>query len=217
MDKDLAHKLKASMRDLDELRVLQYAVEMVIAGHSSFEIFEILLDGIQEVDALYESGWYFIADLIMAGHIMKSVMTKVLVFHGYEEYSSFGRILIATVKDDIHELGKNVITQVLQHNGFEVQDLGADLPAENIVDGVKYYTPDILILSGTMSSSPRRMAECLAALRHAGLRASVRVVVGGPSVTPQSARDMGADAYSGSIKDCLKACHEFMAQKAGES
>lgn len=215
MEKDFAQLLKDSMRDLDEMRVLQCAVEMVAEGHSSFEIFEVLLDGICEVAELYEAGRYFIADLIMSGHIMKSVMTKVLVFRGYEEYSSFGRVVIATVKDDIHELGKNVITEVLRHNGFDVHDLGADLSSESILDGVNNHKPDILILSGTMSSSQRRMAECIAVLQSAGMRENVRVIVGGPCVTMQSASEMGADAYTGNIIDCLKACHEFMALKAG--
>jgi len=203
--------LKEGMRELDELRVLQYSVEMVAEGRSSYEIFEILLEGIREVDAMYEAGRYFIADLIMAGHIMKSVMNKVLVFHGFEEFSSFGKVIIVTVKDDIHELGKNVITDVLRHNGFEVTDLGADVSSEQIVEAVKTYAPNILILSGTLSSSGKAMAESISALEHAGLRGSVRIIVGGASVTAQSAKAMGADAYSSNIKDCLKACHEFMA------
>jgi methanogenic corrinoid protein MtbC1 len=220
MSNNLGALLVESMRSLDELKVLQYSVEMVAEGTSSFEIFERLLEGIREVDALYEAGQYFIADLIMAGHIMKSVMNKVLVFHGYEEYSSFGKIIIATVKDDIHELGKNVITDVLRYNGFEVSDLGADVSAESIIEAVKEATPNILILSGTLSSSPGRMAESIAALERSGLRGSVRIIVGGAPVTAQSAKAMGADAYSSNIMDCLKACHEFMAlavNSAGEN
>ncbi len=211
MDKDLGLLLVDSMRDLDELLVLQYSVEMAANGRSSYEIFEILLEGIKEVDALYESGQYFIADLIMAGHIMKSVMTKVLVFKGFEEFTSFGKVIIATVKDDIHELGKNVITDVLRHNGFEVVDLGVDVASESIVDAVREYAPNILILSGTLSSSPRRMAESISALEHFGLRGSIQILVGGACVTAQSAKGMGADAYSSNIKECLKTCHEFMA------
>lgn len=220
MSKDLGLSLVESMRALDELKVLQYSVEMVAEGISAFEIFERLLEGIREVDALYESGQYFIADLIMAGYIMKSVLKKVLVFHGFEEYSSFGKIIIATVKDDIHELGKNVITDVLRYNGFEVNDLGVDISSERIVEAVREYTPNILILSGTVSSSPRRMAECISALEHTGLRGSIHIIVGGACVTSQSAKSMGADAYSANIMDCLKACHAFMAlavNPAGEN
>jgi methanogenic corrinoid protein MtbC1 len=216
MEKNLALLLKNSMRDLDELLVLQYSVEMAAEGHSSYEIFETLLEGIRQVDALYEGGQYFIADLMMAGHIMKSVMNKVLVFQGSEELSSFGKVVIATVRDDIHELGKNVVTDVLRHNGFEVLDLGADVSPERIIEAVRECAPNILILSGTLRSSADRMAESIAALEASGLRGNVRIIVGGPAATPQTAEAAGADAYSLDIKDCLKTCHAFMALAAGE-
>ena len=217
MEKNHAQMLVESMRDLDELAVLQHCVEMVAEGTSSYEIFEKLLEGIREVDARYETGTYFIADLIMAGHIMKSVMNKVLVFNGFEEFTSFGRVVIATVKDDIHELGKNVVADVLRHNGFEVCDLGTDVSSERVVQAVREYLPNIVILSGTLTDSPLRMAETIGTLETSGLRRSVRVIVGGASVTAQSAASMGADAYSGNVMDCLKACHEFMALAAGEN
>lgn len=217
MEKDLSRLLVESMRDLDELSVLQRSVEMAAVGTSSYEIFECLLEGLREVDARYEAGEYFIADLIMAGHIMKSVMSKVLVFRDFGELSSFGKVVIATVKDDIHDLGKNVIVGVLRHNGFEVMDLGTDVSSERIVQATQEFSPNIVILSGTLSESPKRMADILADLEASGLRKNVRVIVGGASVTLATAAGMGADAYSGNVKDCLKACHEFMALAAGEN
>jgi methanogenic corrinoid protein MtbC1 len=216
MEKDPKQMLADAMRDLDELGVLQLAVELTAEGISSRVVFDTLLEGLREVDARYESGEYFIADLIMAGHILKSVMNKVLVFNGFEDFQSFGSIVIATVRDDIHELGKNVIADVLKYNCFEVTDLGADVPKERIVEAVRAVAPDILILSGMMPESHIRMAETIAALEEAGLRRGVRVIVGGASVTPESAAAMGADGYSGGVMDCLRACHEFMALTAGE-
>ncbi len=206
-----------SMRELDELRVLQYSVEMMAEGISSLEIFDKLLEGVSEVDALYEAGRYFIADLIMAGHILKSVMTKVLVFRGFEEYSSFGTVVIATVRGDIHELGKNVITELLKSNGFTVHDLGADAAIESIVRAVREYSPHILILSGTLKKSADEMAACVRALKTTGLRERLRLIVGGGAVTPQTALELGADAYSASVKDCLKTCYDFMLQATGET
>ena len=217
MNKDLRKLLVDSMRELDELHVLQYSVEMTMEGHSSLEIFDMLLEGISEVDALYEAGSYFIADLIMAGHILKSVMTKVLVFHDFEEYTSFGTVVIATVRGDIHELGKNVITELLKSNGFEVHDLGADVSAESIVHAVREYSPYILILSGTLEKSFEEMGVCIKALKAAGLRERIRVVLGGSTVSAQAAIDLGADAYSANVKDCLKLCYDFMIQATAEN
>lgn len=203
--------LADSMRELDELRVLQYTVELNARGTSSYDIFECLLAGIRAVGAQYEAGTYYLADLIMAGHILKSVMTKVLVFQDSEEYRSFGRVVIATVQDDIHDLGKNVITELLRHNSFEVKDLGVDASPDSIVRAVREYAPHILILSGTLNVSAARMAETVTALKAAGLRDRVRVVVGGPCVTASSSAAMGADAHSESIKDCLRICYALMA------
>jgi 5-methyltetrahydrofolate--homocysteine methyltransferase len=81
---------------------------------------------------------------------------------------------------------------------------------------VRGIAPNILILSGTLKDSAKRMAESILALDHAGLRGSIRILVGGAAVTSRSAEEMGADAYSANIMDCLKACHAFMAMAAGE-
>lgn len=215
-DKDSMSILIASMRDLDELKVLQHTVELLAEGVSSYEVFEGLLEGIRQVDALYEAGRYFIADLIMAGHIMKSVMTKVLVFRDMGEYSCFGKVVIAAVKNDIHDLGKNVIKDILRYNGFEVVDLGVSVSSDSIVKAVREYAPNILILSGTLSASEAEMALSIRALQESGLRRQVRVIVGGACVTAESAAAMGADAYSASVKDCLRLCHDFMALAAAE-
>ena len=216
--------LVSAVRDLDELGALQASVDMVSDGASSHTVFQALLEGLREVDARYESGMYFIADLMMAGHILKSVMNKSLAMGGAGESGSMGRAVMATVRDDIHELGKNVIADVLRHNGFEVVDLGPDVPEGRILDAVRDGvdvrggiptggTPDILILSGMMPESPDRMAGTIDALSDAGLRQRVRVIVGGRFVTPELAVAMGADACSGGVLDCLKLCLEFRARK----
>ena len=212
---NLKQQLVENMRALEEVRVLDNTVKLLAEDVSSYEIFELLLEGIAEVDALYESGQYFIADLIMAGHIMQSVMNKVLVFDKFEEFSSFGKIVIATVEHDIHDLGKNVISDMLQHNGFTVWDIGVDVSAESIVQAVKEYSPNIVILSGMLTQSAGQMSKTIKALEAAGLRNRVRIIVGGPSVNPELSSAMGADAYSADVKECLRLCHGFMAQAAG--
>lgn len=217
MDLDERRLLRDYMRELDEMRVLQLTVDLKAGGTSSYEIFEVLTEGLRDVDVLYESGRYFIADLIMAGHILKNVMTKVLVFESFDEYASFGRVLIATVRGDVHDLGKNVVAEVLRHNGFEVRDLGVDVSAAGIVAAVRESPTDIIILSGTLSASVEQMAATIRALSEAGLRRRVRVIVGGPPVTESLAAGMDADAYSATVMDCLRTCHEFMALAAGEN
>jgi trimethylamine corrinoid protein len=210
MDSGLGEKLIDSMRELNEMRVLQISVEMKRQDISSYVIFEYLMEGMRQISALYEEGKYFIADLIMARHTMKSVINKVLNFYEFKEFSSFGRVVIATVKDDIHALGKDVVADILRHNCFEVSDLGVDVSTDRIVDAVRNESPDILMLSGSLSGSPERMKESISAVHKAGLRDGIRIIVGGQAVTHDIAASIGADAYSADIMECLKLCHKFM-------
>ncbi|MGI5935279.1 MAG: cobalamin B12-binding domain-containing protein [Oscillospiraceae bacterium] len=212
MDARLGEKLVEAMRDLNEKGALQLSLEMLENGISSYEIFEYLMEGMGKVINLYEKGEYFIADLMMAGHAMTSVLSKVLNFYEIGDIDSFGRVMIATVKDDIHGLGKDMIANVLRHNCFEVVDLGVDVSAESIVKAVREKSPDMLLLSGSLSNSPERMKESISALREAGLRDSLYILVGGQAVTKEIADSIGADAYSADLMQCLKLCYEFMAK-----
>jgi methylmalonyl-CoA mutase cobalamin-binding domain/chain len=215
MDQKMGQSLVEAMRELNEMQVLDIAAELVIQDIPSVEIFDKLLEGVKEVDRLYASGKYFIADLIMAGHIMDSVMRKLLLKPSGEKFGPFGSVVIATVKGDIHELGKNVVTDVLRQNGFEVLDLGVNVAPERIAEAVKERNPDILILSGMLKGSPKYMEETIRAVERAGLRDRLHIVVGGACVTPELTEQMGADAFSADVYGCLKICHDYMADTVG--
>ena len=215
LDAELTQKLISAMRELNEMRVLTLALDMVEAECSAYTIFEALLEGIRQVDERYERGEYFIADLIMAGHIMQSVMKTALVFPETEENGSMGSVVLCTVQGDIHDLGKRTVAEVLAHNGFRVRDLGVDVSPEDTVAALRDTEPDILILSGTLSLSARSMRETIRAVEKSGLRHSVRILVGGAAVKDISPRVLGADDKSDSVLDSLKKCHAFMAMAAG--
>lgn len=214
---ELTQKLIGAMRELNEVKALTLALDMVEAEESAYTIFEALLEGIRQVDARYEAGEYFIADLIMAGHIMKSVMETALVFPDTEERGSMGSVLLCTVQGDIHDLGKRVVAEVLEHNGFLVRDLGVDVSPADTVAALRETRPDILILSGTLNLSAKSMRETIRAVEKSGLRKSVRILVAGAAVQSVSPRVLGADDKSGDILDTLGKCHGFMALAAGES
>ena len=216
LESQQARKLTAAMRELNEMKVLSLALDMVEAEESAFSVFEALLEGIRQVDEAYEAGEYFIADLIMAGHIMRSVMDTALVFPDTEESGSMGSVVICTVQGDIHDLGKQTVAEVLTHNGFRVCDLGVDVSPEAVVEALKQHRPDILILSGMLNLSARSMRETIRAVEQSGLRNSVRILVGGAAVKDVSPRVLGADAKGDTVLDSLRKCHEFMALAAGE-
>ncbi len=216
VDAPQVEALCAAMEELNEMKALNAALELADNDVSAFTIFEALMEGIRRVDRHYEAGEYFIADLIMAAHITRSVMGAALVFPEEATGPSMGRVLICTVQGDIHDLGKQVICEVLKHNGFEVVDLGADVAPDTVVQAVRSHAPHILILSGTLQASARSIRGTIRAVEASGLRRRVRILVGGPAVKDLSPRLLGADARSDTFLDCLRICHEFMAQAAGE-
>jgi len=212
MDRRLGEKLAEAVRDLNDKMALQLSLEMLERGFSSYEIFEWLMEGMGQVISMYEKGEYFIADLMMASRSITDVFSKVLSSYEIGEVGSFGRVMIATVEDDIHGLGKDMIANVLRHNCFEIIDLGVDVSADSIVEAVREKSPDMLLLSGSMPNSPERMRESIAALRGAGLRDSLHILVGGQALTETVAESIGADAYSADLMQCLKLCYRFMAK-----
>ncbi len=216
MEQIRAEKLTAAMEDLNEMRVLNLALDMAEAEESAFTIFEAMLEGIRRVDRRYEAGEYFIADLIMAGHIMRSVMDTALVFPEAEEPHNMGRVLCCTVRGDIHDLGKQVVIEILQHNGFQVHDLGVDVAPQTVLEALRQESPNILMLSGTLGTSARSIRDTIRAVENSGLRGSVRILVGGAAVKDRSPRLFGADGLSDTVLDSLRLCHEFMALAAGE-
>ncbi len=216
MDDPRLEPLCAAMEELNEMKALAAAMELAESDVSAFAIFEALLEGIRRVDKHYMAGEYFIADLIMAAHIMRSVMSTALVFPEEDRGTSMGRVLISTVQGDIHDLGKSMIGEVLQHNGFQLIDLGVDVAPDTVVQAIRTHAPHILILSGTLQSSARSIRGTIRAVEASGLRKTVRILVGGPAVKGLSPRLLGADARSDTVLDCLRICHEFMAQAAGE-
>lgn len=207
-------KLVAAVTDLNEISALSAALDMSDDGVSAYAIFEALLEGIRQVDARYESGEYFIADLIMAGHIMRSVMETAFLFPEAEISRPLGRVLSATVSGDIHDLGKQAVIDVLRHNGFRVTDLGVDVPEARVAEAAAAEQPDILILSGTLSESVESMRRTIALVR-AAEGPQPAILVGGAAVKELKPESLGADRRADSVLETLQRCHELMAFRAG--
>ena len=199
------------------MKALTAAMDLAENDVSAFTIFEALLEGIRRVDRRYQAGEYFIADLIMAAHIMRSVMDTAPIFPEASGGPCMGKVLICTVQGDIHDLGKQMICEVLTHNGFEIADLGVDAAPDTVVQAIRSHKPHILILSGTLQASALSIRGTIRTVEASGLRKTVRILVGGPAVKDLCPRLLGADARSDTVLDCLRICHEFMAQAAGET
>ena len=175
---------------------------------------EGMAKGMEVVGGNYEKGEYFLADLIVAGEAMKEG-TKILEPHlKAGEAKASGRVVIGTVKGDMHDIGKGVVATMLSGAGFQVIDLGVDVPPEKFVEAVKKETPDIVGMSALLTTTMIEMENVIKALKEAGVRDKVKVIVGGAPVSHEYAEKIGADAYAREAVEGVSICKSWVAGKA---
>jgi corrinoid protein of di/trimethylamine methyltransferase len=154
-----------------------------------------LSKGMDLVGAKFESGEYFLADLIMAGEIVTTATEMLKKKMDPGQTGKKGKVVLATVQGDIHDIGKKIVGMLLESSGYEVIDLGMDVPAAAIVESVKKNDARLVGLSVLLTTMVKGIREVVEQLTTAGLRDRVRVAIGGACCTPQLADEMGADAY----------------------
>lgn len=185
------------MADLNKEKVLELTRKRVEAGEDIFNILEDMRIATDIIGERFENGWYFISDLIMAGEILKGVMNILNPFLSKKvRKDRKGKIAIGTVKGDIHDIGKNIVIALLEAEGFEVVDLGVDVPPEVFVDCVKKHNPHILALSGLLTEAIESMKKTIDAIKEAGVRKQLKVIIGGGRIDEEARRYTGADEWS---------------------
>ena len=122
---------------------------------------------------------------------------------------TIARVVIGTVEGDIHDIGKNLVITMLKVNGFDVIDLGVDVPSQKFVDAVKQYKPDIVGMSALLTTTMWKMKEVIDALKREGLRDKVKIIVGGAVITEEFAKEIGADAYAKDAVTAVKVCKKL--------
>jgi len=154
-----------------------------------------LIPGLREVGAKFERYEYFLSDLLMAGEIMKKCMEILnpILEKSVEKMPSMGKLLIGTVKGDIHDIGKNLFATLMRAAGFEVYDIGVDVPSEKFVEKVKEIKPDILGMSALLSTTAPYFKVVIEDLKKNNLRDKIFVMIGGPPLV--TAEEVGADVY----------------------
>jgi len=158
----------------------------------------------------FQVGEYFLPELIVAADVMKEGL-KIINPYLQKTGSRVGKkVVMATVQGDNHDIGKNIVITLLTAHGFDVIDLGTDVPTERIVEAVKEHQPAILGLSALLTLTMLKMREVITALKGAGLRERVKVIIGGTSVTPQFAQNIGADYSTTNAVEGIEKCLEWM-------
>jgi len=170
--------------------------------------------GMEEIGRKFEACEYFIAELVFAANFFKKIM-EVLEpeLRKTIEGEKLGNILIATVKNDIHDIGKNLVASMLNAAGFEISDLGVNVPPETLCDWMKSHPTDIVALSCLLTSTVDSMEETIDEIVRAGLRDQVKIIVGGIPLSSQLAVSIGADAYGRDAYDAVIQVKELIKKR----
>lgn len=167
------------------------------AGTAPMELIqESMVPAMEEVGRLFEAEEYFVPELLIAGRAMKSAMELLKPLLAASDQKMAVRVVIGTVQGDLHDIGKNIVASMLEGSGFEVIDLGTDVSPESFVAAVEERQPHVVCMSALLTVTMPAMKTTIEALKTAGLRTRVKVLIGGAPVTTQYAKEIGADGYS---------------------
>ncbi|HHT46436.1 MAG TPA: 5-methyltetrahydrofolate--homocysteine methyltransferase [Firmicutes bacterium] len=199
---NLTDELSIAIAELDEDKVMALVRERLRAGVEPLEIVKKLQDGMTRVGELFETGEYYLSELINCGEIMKGAMGELEPSLAGGEQKYRGNIVIGTVKGDIHDLGKNIVVMLLKGTGYNVIDLGVDVPPAKFIEAVKENNAPLLALSVLLTSCLDSMKEVVEEVKKSGL--DVKVLIGGPIIDDQFREYCGADYSSNIASDGVK-------------
>ena len=192
----MAKNLVELMADLMEDEALALVKEKIAQGVDPKEILDDARSAMEVVGKRFESCEYFIPDLMMAGEILREIAEEVKPLMKKEHGAAkSGKVIIGTVAGDIHDIGKDIVTFMLDVSGFDVLDLGIDVPAETFVTKIKEFQPQVVGLSGFLTLAFDSMKNTVAAIEKAGLRDTVKIMIGGGQIDDAVKSYVGADAY----------------------
>ena len=172
---------------------------------------EAMIPAMNEAGAKFECEEYFVPELLLAARAMKSSLALLRPLLAERGAQPVGRVVIGTVKGDLHDIGKNLVSSMLEGGGFEVIDLGADVGADKFVAAVREKSPHLVCMSALLTVTMPAMKTTIQALREAGVRQNVKVMVGGAPVTPEYASEIGADGYADNASTAVKKARQLVA------
>jgi 5-methyltetrahydrofolate--homocysteine methyltransferase len=171
---------------------------------------EGMMAAMAETGRLFEDGEYFVPELLIAARAMQGGMELLKPLLVAEDIEPIGRIVVGTVKGDLHDIGKNLVGMMLEGAGFEVIDLGSDVDAEKFVEAVRSNQAHVMGMSALLTTTMTNMPVVIDALKNAGLRDSVKVLIGGAPVTKAYADQIGADGYAPDASQAAKLALSFV-------
>jgi methanogenic corrinoid protein MtbC1 len=195
--------LVTALVDLEEDRVLEIVKTRLEAQEDPLQIMEDARTAMEMVGKLFAEGEYFIPELVFSGELLKEITAAVKPYLSkVAEQDYLGQVVLGTVAGDIHDIGKDIVAFMLDVNGFQVHDLGVDVPADRFVQELKETRSPVLALSGFLTLAFDAMKEAVKAVEEAGIRDQIKIMIGGGQISEEIRKYTGADAYG---KDAMEA------------
>ena len=198
----MVDELIEAVIDLREEEALKIVRERLDAGYDAMEILDLTRSALTIVGDRFEKQECFLTELVMVAEIFTEIAELVKPQIETVTTEHKGKVLIGTVEGDIHDLGKNIITLLLEANGYEVRDLGVDVSAETFVEAIKEFEPQVVGFCGLLTMAYDSMKETVEAIKQAGLRDKVKIMIRGSQINDQILGYVGADAIG---TDAMKA------------
>jgi len=204
-------KFVSLMADLKEEEVLSLTRKKIEGGEDPFMILDSARAAMEIVGKRFEVGEYFLPDLIMSGEILRGVSEIVRPYIKQEkEAKKQGRVVIGTVEGDIHDIGKDIVVFMLDVNGYEVFDLGVDVPVEKFVEKIREVSPQVVGMSGFLILAFDAMKRTVEEIEKAGLRDKIKIMIGGGQIDEKVREYVKADAYGKDAVAAVTLCKQWI-------
>ena len=209
---EVVRRVLETVVDLDIDGVAAQVRQALQAGAAPLDVLnDGLSAGMRAVGERFEAGEYYLTELVLAGEVMKEGLAPLEPLLKEADVRGKGTIVLATVKGDIHNIGKNLVGTMLRAAGFEVVDLGTDVPAARIVEAVQQHGAGVVALSVLLTPMVGQLQTVVEAFTEAGKRSQVKIVIGGACTTPRLAEEMGCDAYGPDAVAAVRICEGLLA------
>jgi len=207
-------RLVGHLAEMEEDEGVELAKKMLLEeGADPLRVLELCRAAMDIVGKKFEDGEYFLPELVLAGEMLDTIgaIAKPLIKNAPgEEPRKLGKVLIGTVHGDLHDIGKNIVSFMLDINGFEVKDIGIDVPAATFVSEIETYKPDVVGLSGFLTLAFDSMKETISVIDQAGLRSDVKIMIGGGQIDETVRAYTGADAFGVNAVEAVTLCKSWM-------
>ncbi|MCO5387356.1 MAG: corrinoid protein [Desulfosporosinus sp.] len=207
---DLAQSVIEGQKD----KVKEHVQNFIAAGNSPLEIVnEGLIAGMNVVGVRFKAGDMYVPEVLMAAKSMTGGLEIVKPLIAAADQKSKGKILLGTVKGDLHDIGKNLVGMLIESGGLEVINMGVDISAEDFIDAIIEHEPDILALSALLTTTMPAMQDIIEMLQEEELRDKIKVIIGGAPVSQEYADTIGADGYAPDAGSAVELCKRLLASK----